>query len=90
MNIQSSLDNITFIVLFIVTLFYWASIGYTEFKWLSKFSFYGTITANILLFSLLGLRWLNYGYFPLSNLYESLLFLAWGVTFITIGLEWKN
>jgi len=90
MNIQSSLDNITFIILFIVTLFYWASIGYTEFKWLSKFSFYGTITANILLFSLLGLRWLNYGYFPLSNLYESLLFLAWGVTFITIGLEWKT
>jgi len=40
-----------------------------------------------LIFSLLGLRWLNFGYFPLSNLYESLLFLAWGITFITIVLE---
>jgi cytochrome c-type biogenesis protein CcsB len=36
---------------------------------------------------LLGLRWLNFGYFPLSNLYESLLFLAWGITFITLVIE---
>jgi cytochrome c-type biogenesis protein CcsB len=36
---------------------------------------------------LLALRWLNFGYFPLSNLYESLLFLAWGITFITIVIE---
>jgi cytochrome c-type biogenesis protein CcsB len=39
------------------------------------------------LFVLLFLRWLNFGYFPLSNLYESLLFLAWGITFITLIVE---
>jgi cytochrome c-type biogenesis protein CcsB len=39
---------------------------------------------NLLIFTLLGLRWLNYGYFPLSNLYESLMFLAWGITFISL------
>jgi cytochrome c-type biogenesis protein CcsB len=39
------------------------------------------------LFTLLALRWLNFGYFPLSNLYESLLFLAWGITFITLVIE---
>jgi cytochrome c-type biogenesis protein CcsB len=55
-----------------------------------KLSFYGTILANLLIFSLLGLRWLNYGYFPLSNLYESLLFLSWGITFTTIILESKT
>ena len=90
MDIQSSLDNIIFLVLLIVTIFYWASIIYTKFKPLSKVSFYGTILANSLIFILLGLRWVNYGYFPLSNLYESLLFLTWGITFTTIILEGKT
>ena len=90
MDIQSALDNIIFLVLLIVTIFYWASIIYTDFKLLSKISFYGTVAANFLIFCLLGLRWLTYGYFPLSNLYESLLFLAWGITFTTILLESKS
>jgi cytochrome c-type biogenesis protein CcsB len=90
MDIQSYLDNIIFLVLLIVTIIYWASIIYTDFKLLSKISFYGTILTNSLIFCLLGLRWLTYGYFPLSNLYESLLFLAWGITFTTIVLESKT
>ena len=90
MDIQSSLDNIIFLVLLIVTVFYWASIIYTNLKIFPKISFYGTIVVNSLIFCLLGLRWLNYGYFPLSNLYESLLFLAWGITFTTIVLESKT
>jgi cytochrome c-type biogenesis protein CcsB len=90
MDIQSSLDNIIFLVLLIITVFYWASLIYSDFKLLSKISFYGTILANSLIFCLLSLRWLNYGYFPLSNLYESLLFLAWGITFTTIILESKT
>ena len=90
MDIQSSLDNIIFLILLITTIFYWASIIYTKFKALSKISFYGTILATSLIFGLLSLRWLNYGYFPLSNLYESLLFLAWGITFTTVVLESKT
>lgn len=90
MDIQSSLDNIIFLVLLIVTVFYWASVIYTNFKILPKVGFYGTVLVNLLIFCLLGLRWLNYGYFPLSNLYESLLFLAWGITFTTIVLESKT
>ena len=31
----------------------------------------------VLLFIILGSRWVIAGYFPLSNLYESLLFLTW-------------
>ena len=90
MDVQSALDNLIFLILLLVTISYWASIIYTGFKPLSKLSFYGTILANSLIFGLLGLRWLNYGYFPLSNLYESLLFLAWGITFTTILLEYKT
>jgi cytochrome c-type biogenesis protein CcsB len=89
MDVQSSLDNIIFLVLLAVTIFYWASITIPQVKILSKMNFYGTIVANFLIFSLLSLRWFNYGYFPLSNLYESLLFLAWGITFTTIVLESK-
>jgi len=90
MDIASSLDNLIFLILLVVTIAYWASIIYTNIKSLSKISFSGTILANSLIFCLLALRWLNYGYFPLSNLYESLLFLAWGITTTTIILENKT
>jgi len=87
MNIQSFLDNIIFLSLLIVTILSWASVIYSNFKVLQKTAFYGLVFTNLLLFSLLGLRWLQYGYFPLSNLYESLMFLAWGITFISLVTE---
>jgi len=90
MNIQSSLDNLIFLVLLIVTIMYWASLIFTNSKFLSKVSFYGSILTNALIFVLLSSRWLTYGYFPLSNLYESLMFLAWGITFTSLILEYKT
>ena len=90
MQLESSLDNLIFLVLLVVTIVYWASIVLTNFKSLTKIGFYGTVLTNGLIFCLLGFRWINYGYFPLSNLYESLLFLAWGITFTTIVLEFKT
>ena len=45
---------------------------------------------QLLLFLILGLRWLISGYFPLSNLYESLLFLDWCLLFILIVAETKT
>ena len=35
---------------------------------------------NLAIASLLAARWVESGHFPLSNMYESLLFLAWGIT----------
>jgi ABC-type transport system involved in cytochrome c biogenesis permease subunit len=90
MQLESSLDNLIFLVLLVVTIIYWASIILPNFKSLTKVGFYGTVLTNGLIFCLLGFRWINYGYFPLSNLYESLLFLAWGITFTTIVLEYKT
>jgi cytochrome c-type biogenesis protein CcsB len=87
MNIQSLLDNIVFINLLFLTIVYWARLIAPTISILTTVSSYGNICANSFLFILLGLRWLNFGYFPLSNLYESLLFLAWGITFITIVIE---
>ena len=90
MDIQSSLDNLIFLVLLLTTIVYWAGLIYTDLKILTKVSFGGILTANISLFCLLSLRWLTYGYFPLSNLYESLMFLAWGITFTSAILEQKT
>ena len=90
MDIQSSLDNLIFLVLLLTTIVYWASLIYTDLKILTKISFGGILIANISLFCLLSLRWLTYGYFPLSNLYESLMFLAWGITFTSAILEQKT
>lgn len=90
MDILSSLDNLIFLILLFVTIMYWASLVYTNFKFLTKIGFFGSVLTNLLLFCLLGLRWLNYGYFPLSNLYESLMFLTWGITFTSTILEYKT
>jgi cytochrome c-type biogenesis protein CcsB len=38
----------------------------------------------------LSIRWASEGYFPLSNLYESLIFLSWGISFIHLVLEYKT
>jgi cytochrome c-type biogenesis protein CcsB len=87
---MASLDNIIFLVLLFVTIVYWASLIFTNLKFLAKISFFGNILINALIFCLLGFRWLSYGYFPLSNLYESLMFLAWGITTTSIVLEYKT
>lgn len=60
-----------------------------------KLGYIGLLMANISLFLLLVLRWKESGHFPLSNLYESLMFLSWCFTTIFLVLEqtlflWKR
>lgn len=43
--------------------------------------------SNLLIFMVLSLRWLKSGHFPLSNLYESLMFLSWSLTFLNLFIE---
>jgi cytochrome c-type biogenesis protein CcsB len=45
---------------------------------------------NLLFTLTLLLRWIGEGYFPLSNLYESLIFLAWGVSAIHLFIEFQT
>lgn len=47
----------------------------------------GMLGANLSLLALLSLRWIESGHFPLSNLYESLMFLSWALTFFHLVLE---
>ena len=86
-NIQSYLDNLTFLALFIAMLGYWTNISFTSLKLGAKIGFVSVCIANLAIFVNLGSRWLENGYFPLSNLYESLMFFIWGITSITIVIE---
>lgn len=47
----------------------------------------GMITANLFIGTGLALRWYDSGHFPLSNLYESLIFLSWTTTFIHLMIQ---
>ena len=51
-----------------------------------------TILVNIFIALLLIFRWANSGHFPVSNLYESLYFLVWGISLgqLLIDLEYRS
>ena len=86
-KIQTLLGNFSFSILFIIMLFFFIE---SNFNWISKFhslAFFGIILANISLALLLLFRWMEQSHFPLSNLYESLIFLSWSFTTIHIVLE---
>jgi cytochrome c-type biogenesis protein CcsB len=85
--LKSSLDNLVFLGLFIGVLGYWVNIAFPSFKIGSKIGFYSVLSSNIFITIILTWRWIESGYFPLSNLYESLLFFTWGITFIALLLE---
>ncbi len=81
-RLQGTLDNISFAVLLITMLVYWVGAAFPQLPTLSVVGTTGMAIANLCMAALLGARWLEAGYFPLSNLYESLFFLAWGITAI--------
>jgi cytochrome c-type biogenesis protein CcsB len=85
--LQNTLDNISFLVLLVTMLTYWVGAAFGAIPYLSALSTAGMAIANLCIAALLGARWLEAGYFPLSNLYESLFFLAWGITTIHLIAE---
>ena len=88
-TLQNSASNIVFGILLFAMTIYWVSLSF--FKGSNNLVQIGrisSITANVLLFLILASRWVVAGYFPLSNLYESLLFLTW--TLLTIYLYIEN
>ena len=54
---------------------------------MNQIGFLGILGSNICFTGVLTCRWINSHHFPLSNLYESLLFLAWALTLIHLILE---
>jgi ABC-type transport system involved in cytochrome c biogenesis permease subunit len=84
-QIENFFANSSFFFLFLSMISYWVQIAFNIQKWNI-----GRITmfiANFCLLSLLILRWKESGHFPLSNLYESLMFLAWSLSTFHLLLE---
>ena len=77
-------------LLFFAMIFYWIGLSFPK----NNFVFQGSKTlvasSNLLFVLTLLIRWVSQGYFPLSNLYESLIFLSWGISFIHLIVEYKT
>ena len=87
-EIQNSLSNIVFAILLIAMIFYWVNLSFfNRNNLLLNLGKLCAIIANGLLFLILGSRWIVAGYFPLSNLYESLLFLTWTLLTLYLYIE---
>ena len=91
-NTESFLGNLAFGILLMSMLIYWFQAAFfNESKnWgvkLKFLGFSGIFLVNILLAFLLIFRWKVSHHFPLSNLYESLIFLTWGISFVHLVLE---
>jgi cytochrome c-type biogenesis protein CcsB len=69
---------------------YWVSLALPK----NNFSFTlgksCVVFSNFLFALTLVIRWIGEGYFPLSNLYESLIFLSWGISSIHLFVESKT
>ena len=79
-----------FALLFLLMLLYWgqtAFFSFIKYKKLTSFVFYLSLFSVTVL---LLLRWIDSGHLPLSNLYESLLFLSWSFLSIQAILQINN
>ena len=85
--LQEVLMPVSFGSLLCLMLLYWgqaALFSYTKYSKLTTLLFsFSFISLTILLI----LRWVDSGHFPLSNLYESLLFLSWSFLGIQLVVQ---
>jgi cytochrome c-type biogenesis protein CcsB len=90
-EIQNILSNAVFAILLFTMIIYWVNLLLLNNK--PSLSLLGRITttsATLFLFFILCSRWIIAGYFPLSNLYESLLFLTWILLTLYLYIETKT
>ena len=71
------------LLLLVLPLSFWALSGGGSNRWVTLL----VAAANLCLTAQLVLRWWDSGHFPISNLYESLCFLAWGCTLTQLLVE---
>nr|YP_009346911.1 cytochrome c biogenesis protein [Gracilaria firma]APR74446.1 cytochrome c biogenesis protein [Gracilaria firma] len=87
---ENNYINISFALFLINLMIYWTNLALKRSNILQRLGTIINISANLALSISLILRWIYNGYFPLSNLYESLIFLTWGLSFLQLILERKN
>lgn len=90
-EIQNFSSNIVFGILLFAMIAYWTNLSlFNNSNILAKIGRISTVIANAILFFILCSRWIVAGYFPLSNLYESLLFLTCMLLTIYLYIESKT
>ena len=90
-EIQNFSSNIAFGVLLVAMIAYWTNLSlFNDSNLLVQVGRISTIVANVIIFFILCSRWIVAGYFPISNLYESLLFLTWLLLTIYLYIETKT
>ncbi len=91
LSLSTLLAKSSFAFLLLSMLFYWFQTSFKSDRlnktFLGKTPSLTMWLANIALALMLSIRWVESGHFPLSNLYESLLFLSWSLTAIHFFLE---
>lgn len=84
------LPGVACFFLFFAMIAYWISLINPK----NTFFFQGgkifVFSSNLLFALTLLLRWIGENYFPLSNLYESLIFLSWGISTIHLFIEFQT
>lgn len=86
-TLQGILDNTVFGILLLTVFIYWVGAAFRQIPYLPALGTTGMAIASLCSAALLAARWIEAGYFPISNLYESLFFLVWGVTTMHLVAE---
>lgn len=65
----------------------WAELLFPKERTFPIINLWGKLSTVFLYCTILGSRWVEFGYFPLSNLYESLIFLSLGIVMLSLVIE---
>jgi cytochrome c-type biogenesis protein CcsB len=76
--------------IFPAMILYWLNLGFPKKFKTFQISKFFIILSNVFFMLTLLSRWITEKYFPLSNLYESLIFLCWAISSIHLYLEYKT
>jgi cytochrome c-type biogenesis protein CcsB len=88
-SLEEFLMKFSFTIYFIMTLICWINLIIYNKKEILYFLKKGMMLGHLGISGVLVIRWILSDHLPLSNLYESCLFLAWSLTFICLLLD-KN
>nr|YP_009424828.1 cytochrome c biogenesis/heme attachment protein [Oberonia japonica]ASU93357.1 cytochrome c biogenesis/heme attachment protein [Oberonia japonica] len=81
-TLEQILTHISFSIISIVIMIHLMNLLVYEIEGLRNSSEKGLIATFFSLTGFLVIRWISSGHFPLSNLYESLIFLSWSLSII--------
>nr|YP_010624350.1 CcsA [Smilax retroflexa]UIB41522.1 cytochrome c heme attachment protein [Smilax sp. LJ2019061002]WBF98980.1 cytochrome c biogenesis protein [Smilax retroflexa] len=89
-TLEHILTHISFSIISIVITIHLINLSVREIVGLRNSSETGMIATFFSITGLLVIRWIYSGHFPLSNLYESLIFLSWGLSIIHMIPYFRN